>query len=137
MMQHSAARRFSPLFAQAVGQAPDGSVLVLLKGAQAAVAAATSARFEAQDVRRYIALRYQVLVVIAEDDVPVIVDFIAPPHTLQAAPPMPRVVRCDAIDLGGQARLWTDGRTLHVRAFHMDLRAEGEQRLRGATVHVG
>jgi hypothetical protein len=137
MMQHSAAHRLTPLLAQAVGQAPNGSVLVLLQGASLAVAAATSARFDAEDVRHYVASRYQVLVVMTEDDVPVILDFIAPPHTLKAAPSKGRIVRCDAIDIGGQARLWTEERTLHVRAFHMDLRAEGEQRLRGATVHVG
>ena len=137
MMQHSAAYSSTPFFAQAVGQAPDGAVLVLLEGRTAAVAAATSARFDAEDVRRFTALRYQVLVVMTEHDVPVIIDFIAPPHTLRPACAPKRILRCDALDIGGQARLWTDGRTLHVRAFHMDLRAEGEQRLRGATVHVG
>jgi hypothetical protein len=137
MMQRSAAYGSTPFFAQAIGQAPDGAVLIALEGQPAPVAAATSARFDADDVRRFTALRYQVLVVMADHDVPVIVDFIAPPHTLRPTWAAKRILRCDALELGGQARLWADGRTLHVRAFHMDLRAEGEQRLRGATVHVG
>ena len=53
-------------------------------------------------------------------------------------PAAPTVLRADMLELGGgAARMWVEGRTLHLRAFHMNLRAEGQQRLVGATIALG
>ena len=50
----------------------------------------------------------------------------------------PVVLRGDSLELGdGAARFWVEGRTLHCRAFHMNFRADGQQRLVGATIALG
>lgn len=60
------------------------------------------------------------------------------PNQVRAEAIAPTVLRADAIELGnGAARIWAEGRTLHLRAYHMHLRAQGHQRLTAATLALG
>lgn len=137
MMQHAAPELGMPLLRATHGFAPHGMVWVENAPHQDHLAARVSARFSPQELRRCVAAGLPALVMVTQCNTAVIIDFICA-HSENAQVTKQNVLTCDAIELGGgQARLWTEGRTLHIRAHHIDVMAEGEQRLRGATVHVG
>lgn len=137
MMQDTTDCGCAPICVQTAGFDPTGRVLVRLRRGHKPVAARVSARLNAQDVRTFVDAGCDALVLMTQAHVAVIVDFAANETCLEQAASKPRILSCDAIDLAGAARLYVDGQTLHVRAHHMVLRAQGEQRLMGATVHVG
>lgn len=136
MMQHVAVENGMPLMGSTHGFTEEGLVWVQCTGETRRRTASVSARISPHELRRFVAARLQVLVLLTRCDSAVIVEFIQPPSPAPEA--APHVVACDVIDLGGgRARLWTEGRTLHIRAHNIDVMAQGEQRLRGATMHLG
>ncbi len=137
MMQYSATDGLLPRLLQTVGFSPQGAVLLASGHEPAPQVAHLSARLAEQDVGRFVAARCQALVITSACGALIIIDFVSNAQS-RAEAAQPQVLACDAIELGGgQARLWAQNGTLHIRAHTIDVMAQGEQRLRGATVHIG